>query len=98
MFAIVKTGGKQYRVEKNAKLVVEKLDGAVGDKVTLDVMMVDGKVGAPLVAGASVTAEIVAHDKADKVLIFKKRRRKGYRNLRGHRQPQTTIQVTDIKA
>jgi large subunit ribosomal protein L21 len=102
MFAVIRTGGKQYRVAKDDVITVEKLEGDVGTSVTLgEVLMAgdgaDAKLGGAL-KGAAVTAEIVEHRLADKVLIFKKRRRHNYRRKRGHRQPQTLLRVTDISA
>ena len=103
MYAVIKTGGKQYRVGKGDTLRVEKLEGKVGDAVTFDqVLLVNGdgegslKVGRPLVAGATVQAKIVTQDLGPKVIIFKFRRRKNYRRHRGHRQPFTALQITDI--
>jgi large subunit ribosomal protein L21 len=99
MFAVIKTGGKQYKVAKDDTIRVEKLEGNVGDVVALtDVLAVGNKVGAPLVSGAGVAAEIVAQGKADKVLIFKKVRRQTYRRKQGHRQTFTELKVVDIKA
>jgi large subunit ribosomal protein L21 len=99
MFAVVKTGGKQYSVTKDTVLQVEKLEGNVGDKITLsEVLAVGTKVGAPTVAGASISAEITAQGKGEKVIIFKKRRRHNYRRKNGHRQMITTIKVTGINA
>lgn len=103
MYAIVKTGGKQYRVEKGATLVVEKIDAAKGDKVSLDEVLMIGDdkkttVGTPLVKGASVNAEIVSQFKDEKVIVFKKKRRQNYRRKNGHRQRLTEIKITDIKA
>lgn len=101
MYAIVRTGGKQYQVAPGERLRVEKLAGEVGDTVELsDVLLVaDGtevKVGRPLVDGARITARIVEQDKAKKVLVFKKKRRKGYRLKRGHRQPFTSLEIKEI--
>ena len=103
MFAVVKTGGKQYRVSKNDVIRVEKLDGEAGGSVDLtDVLMVGGEggttVGAPTVEGAKVTATVVAQARTDKVTVFKKKRRQGYRRTRGHRQDITILRVTDIHA
>ncbi|MBU0483175.1 MAG: 50S ribosomal protein L21 [Proteobacteria bacterium] len=103
MYAIIRTGGKQYQVESGARLRIEKLDGNVGDKVELiDVLMVtDGeevKVGQPLLAGAKVTATIVEQGKAKKVVVFKKKRRKGYRVKNGHRQMFTGLEINEISA
>lgn len=102
MFAIVKTGGKQYRIEKGSVLSVEKLNAKEGDKVTLEniLFLGDGKtakVGSPLVNGAKVTAEVIAQYKDEKVIVFKKKRRQNYRRKKGHRQNLTQIKVTDIK-
>ncbi|HLK35987.1 MAG TPA: 50S ribosomal protein L21 [Polyangiaceae bacterium] len=100
MYAVFRTGGKQYRVEKGDKLRVEKLPGNVGDAITFDeVLLVAGepiKLGRPLVGGAKVEAKIVAQDLAPKVVIFKFRRRKNYRRKRGHRQPFTALEITGI--
>ncbi len=103
MYAVIKTGGKQYRVAPGEKLKVEKLDGDVGSDVVLDqvLMVADGDnvtVGAPVVAGASVKATVVAHGRHDKVMIFKMRRRKHYRKTQGHRQDYTEIQIQQIAA
>jgi large subunit ribosomal protein L21 len=100
MYAVFKTGGKQYRVAQGDKLRVEKLPGNVGDNVTFDdVLLVAGdalKIGHPHVSGAKVEAKILAHDKAEKVVIFKFRRRKNYRRKTGHRQPFTALEITGI--
>lgn len=100
MYAVIKTGGKQYRVQQGDRLRVEKLAGDVGATVTLDeVLMIGGEkvvVGTPRVKGAKVTAEIVAQDRAKKVIIFKFRRRKNYRRKRGHRQPFTELKITGV--
>ena len=101
MFAVIKTGGKQYRVAAGDKLKVEKLPGDVGSEVLLDQVLMVGegaavKVGAPLVAGAAVKANVVGHGKGDKVTIFKLRRRKHYKKSQGHRQQYTEIQITGI--
>ena len=103
MYAIVKTGGKQYRVEKGATLFVEKIDAETGAKIDLaDVLMVGDekttKVGTPLVSGATVKAEVVGQLKDVKIIIFKKKRRQNYRRKNGHRQRLTEIKITDIKA
>ncbi len=95
MFAVVRTGGKQYKVASGDVVAVEKLEGNVGDKVELsDVLMVGSKIG----AGAKVLAEIVKQFRDEKVIIFKKRRRHNYRRKKGHRQYLTEIKITDIKA
>lgn len=103
MFAVIKTGGKQYKVSKDDKLLVEKLEGNDGDKVTLDqvLMVSDGKtstVGEPLVKGAIVEATVVTQTRGPKITIFKKKRRQNYRRKKGHRQDLTMIQITNIKA
>ena len=102
MYAVIKTGGKQYRVSEGSRLRVEKLAGNVGDKLELsDVLMLGGDkvvVGAPLVKGAKVTAEIVAQGRDKKIIIFKIRRRKRYRRHNGHRQPFTELKVTGVSA
>ncbi len=100
MYAVIKTGGKQYKVAPGDKLRVEKLPGDVGDKVEFgEVLLVGGetlKVGQPLVAGAKVEATITAQDRAKKIIIFKFRRRKNYRRKSGHRQPFTALEITGI--
>jgi large subunit ribosomal protein L21 len=103
MYAVIKTGGKQYRVASGEVIKVERLDGEVGDTLAFDqVLMVGGedgaapRIGAPLVAGASVTAEVLEQGKAPKILVFKKKRRKNYRRRRGHRQMQTVLRIRDI--
>jgi large subunit ribosomal protein L21 len=97
MFAVIKTGGKQYKVAPNDVILVEKLPGQAGDTVTLDqVLMVGEKVGAPLVAGASVTATLVEHTRGEKVIIFKKKRRQNYRRKKGHRQDLTVLRIAAI--
>jgi large subunit ribosomal protein L21 len=104
MYAVFKTGGKQYRVEQGDRLRVEKLPGNVGDTVTFaDVLLVGGgdgglKVGRPLVEGAKIEAKITAQDRAKKVTIFKFRRRKNYHRKAGHRQPFTALEITGISA
>jgi large subunit ribosomal protein L21 len=102
MYAVIRTGGKQYRVEPGDRLRVEKLPGAPGDAVTLDhVLLVAGetlKLGNPLVVGAKVEAKIVGQALGPKVVIFRFRRRKNYRRKRGHRQPFTALEITQIVA
>lgn len=102
MYAVIRTGGKQYRVSEGQTLRVEKLPGSKGDKVTFgEVLLVGGdtpKIGQPLVAGASVSAEIKAQDRGPKIVIFKFRRRKNYRRKTGHRQPYTELKITGISA
>ena len=99
MFAVVRTGGKQYRVVQGDVIKVEKLAGEAGSTITLgDVLMADGKMGAPLVAGASVAAEIIAQDRGPKIIVFKKKRRQNYRRKAGHRQDLTVLRITGITA
>lgn len=103
MYAIIRTGGKQYKVSKNDKITVEKLTANAGDMVNIEDVLFLGNgdkitAGAPLVAGASVSAKVVEQTRGDKVLIFKKKRRKNYRRKAGHRQDLTVLQITDIKA
>jgi large subunit ribosomal protein L21 len=101
MYAVIKTGGKQYRVAAEDVLTVEKLDGEAGSTVEFgEVLMVTGsgdpKVGNPGISGAKVTAEIVSQGRGPKVIAFKKRRRKNSRRKRGHRQEQTTVRIKEI--
>jgi large subunit ribosomal protein L21 len=99
MFAVIRTGGKQYKVQKDDTIKVEKLDVKEGDTIDLDeVLFVDGKIGSPLVAGAKVVATVLEQARAPKITIFKKKRRANYRRKKGHRQPLTVLRVTDIKA
>jgi large subunit ribosomal protein L21 len=101
MYAIIETGGKQFRVEEGARICVEKLDAAVGSEVSLDrVLMLGGvscAIGAPYVPGARVLAKVLDHGKGDKVLVFKKWRRNDSRKLQGHRQPFTALKITGIE-
>jgi large subunit ribosomal protein L21 len=101
MFAVIRTGGKQYRVAGGDVLSVDRLDGEVGAKLKLDVLLLGGdtpKCGAPLVKGASVECEIVEHGRGEKVVAFKKRRRKNTHRKRGGRAHFTTLKVTGINA
>src|SRR5882672_2767712 len=101
MYAVVRTGGKQYKVAKDSVLKVETLAGEVGAKLDLEVLMLGGdtpKIGAPLVAGASVQCEIVEHGQGEKVIAFKKKRRKSTHRKRGHRQHFTKLKVLGISA
>jgi large subunit ribosomal protein L21 len=103
MYAVIKTGGKQYKVTAGEKLKVEKLVGDVGSAVVIDkvLLIANGEtttVGAPLIAGATVNATVVSHGRGDKVMIFKMRRRKHYRKTQGHRQSYTEIQIDTISA
>ena len=101
MYAVIKTGGKQYRVQPGDVIVVEKLDGDVGSDVSFgDVLMLGGDkgvtLGAPLIAGAAVAATLVETRKGEKIKIFKKTRRQGYRRTNGHRQMETVLRITGI--
>ncbi|MEF2072073.1 50S ribosomal protein L21 [Consotaella aegiceratis] len=97
MFAVIKTGGKQYRVAPEDQFTIERIPGNAGDSVTFgEVLMVDSTVGAPLVDGASVTAEIVEQTRGKKVISFKKRRRQNSKRSRGHRQDLTLIKISEI--
>ena len=102
MFAVMKTGGKQYKVAKDDVITVEKLAAEAGSTVELDeVLMLGGegaqtKIGAPLVDGAKVTAEVVDQTRARKIIVFKKKRRQNYRRKAGHRQHQTVLKITNI--
>ena len=103
MYAIIRTGGKQYHVSQGERLRVEKLDGEVGDSIDIEdvLMVVDGeevKLGQPVVDGAKVSAKIIEQDKAKKVLVYKKKRRKGYEVKKGHRQFYTALEITGISA
>ena len=101
MYAIVKTGGKQYKVAEGDVLSIEKLEAEVGSEVSFEVLMlVDGadiKVGKPVVEGAAVTAKVVEHGKGPKVTIFKYKPKKDYRKTQGHRQPYTKVEVLSVK-
>ena len=102
-YAVIRTGGKQYRVSEGEVVKVEKLTGEVGEMITLaDVLFVGGdgeaKIGAPLVANAKVSGEIVGQVRAKKVRVFKKKRRKSYSRQQGHRQYQTALKITSIEA
>jgi large subunit ribosomal protein L21 len=95
-FAIIKTGGKQFRVEKDAKVRVPSVKGEVGSSVELDVLATADKIGAPLVDGAKVTATVVDHGRDAKIIVFKKKRRKQYKRTKGHRQGYTTLKIDSI--
>ena len=98
MFAVIQTGGKQYKVAKDDLIRVERLPGEAGSEVVLDqVLLVGDKIGAPTVSGASVTATVVAQARGPKIIIFKKRRRQNSRRKNGHRQDLTILRITDIK-
>lgn len=102
MYAVIKTGGKQYKVAKDDVITVEKLVAEAGTTVELaEVLMIGGegadiKIGSPLIEGATVTAEVVEQSRAKKVLVFKKKRRQNYRRKAGHRQHQTLLKITNI--
>jgi len=103
MFAVVRTGGKQLRVEPGAAVRVEKLEGSVGDSIELSEVLLVGaedgpKIGTPLLAGAKVVGTITAQGRGPKLTIFKLKRRKGYRRKAGHRQSYTEIRVDKIEA
>jgi large subunit ribosomal protein L21 len=102
MYAVIATGGKQYKVAQGDLVKIEKIDGAVGDSVEFDqVLLVAGdsvQVGTPLVASAKVKAQIVEQGKAKKIRVFHMRRRKTYRKTYGHRQPLTRLKITAIEA
>jgi large subunit ribosomal protein L21 len=103
MYAVITTGGKQYRVSEGSVLRIEKLEAAEGASIEFDQVLMVGQgadvtIGAPLVAGARVTATVQSHGKADKVRIVKFRRRKHYLRQKGHRQPYTEVKVTGISA
>ena len=101
MYAVIRTGGKQYRVAKGDRLKIEKLAGDVGGKVTFDALLVGGegeaKIGSPTVGGASVEGEIVAQAKHKKVINFRKKK-EGWTKKRGHRHPFTEIVITEVRA
>ena len=103
MYAVIRTGGKQYKVAADDVLEIERISGNAGDKVDFDqVLMVGGdgkaKIGAPLVKGAKVTAELVEHFRGKKITIFKKKRRTTYRRKLGHRQEMTRVRIENITA
>ena len=103
MYAVLKTGGKQYKVSENDVIIVERLSGDSGAKINLDkvLMIGDGEntsVGNPIIEGALVAAEVLEHKRGDKITVFKKKRRKNYRRTMGHRQELTVLRITDILA
>lgn len=103
MFAVIKTGGKQYKVAKDDIIIVEKLDVETGKTVSFDEVLMCGSdsdvtIGAPTVKGAKVSGEIIEQRKGDKVIVFKKKRRQTYRRKKGHRQNETVIKITAVKA
>lgn len=103
MYAVIKTGGKQYRVVAGEKIKVEQIPADVGSQITIDQILMVGegdavKIGTPVVSGASVTASVVSHGRHDKIKIFKMRRRKHYQKHQGHRQNYTEIRIDAISA
>ena len=98
MNAVIKTGGKQYRVSEGSVIFIEKLALNEGDKVVFDeVLMLDSKVGNPYVKGVKVEGKVVAHGKGKKIIVFKMKAKKNYRRKQGHRQPYTKVEITAIK-
>jgi large subunit ribosomal protein L21 len=103
MFAVIKAQGKQFKVAQGDTLVIDRLAGDAGAKIALGevLMLIDGgstKIGAPILSGAKVQAEIVSHSRGEKIKVFKKRRRKNFHRTRGHRQELTTVKITAITA
>lgn len=102
MYAIIETCGKQFRVQKGNKIVIDRLAAEIGNEVTFDrVVMLGGdsaKFGAPYIDGAKVTAKVIEHGRGEKVIVFKKHRRKSYRKTQGHRQDYTALTITGINA
>ena len=104
MYAVIRTGGKQYRVAKDDVIAVERLDGKAGDKVKFDEVLMLGEagkaptIGEPLLQGASVTAEVLDQARADKITVIKFKRRKNYHRTKGHRQHETVLKITGISA
>lgn len=101
MFAVVQTGGKQYKVAENDVITVEKLENQIGEKINLEVLLVSDSgtvvAGNPVVAGAVCEAEVVAHGKGDKIVVFKYKPKKNERKKQGHRQPFTQLRILSIK-
>tara|TARA_X000000950_G_C13907364_1_gene657503 strand:+ start:372 stop:878 length:507 start_codon:yes stop_codon:yes gene_type:complete len=103
MYAVLKTGGKQYKVSQNDVIIVDRLSGESGAKINLDKVLMIGEgenttVGTPIIEGALVAAEVLEHKRGDKITVFKKKRRKNYRRTMGHRQELTVLRITDILA
>ena len=101
MYAIIKTGGKQYKVAEGDQIYIEKLEGEVGEEIIFDQILAlskddDLQIGSPVVEDASVKAEIIKHGKGKKITIFKNKDKKGYRRKQGHRQPYTCVKITNI--
>lgn len=98
MFAIIETGGKQYRVQENDVLYIEKLDAEENQEIVFDkVLMINNKVGSPYVKGAKVTAQVEKHGKNRKIIVFKYKAKKNYRKKQGHRQPYTKVKILAIE-
>ncbi len=98
MKAVIETGGKQYYVEEGTVLYIEKLDVEAGKTVTFDkVLMANGKIGQPYLAGCEVTGEVVKHGKTKKTIVYKYNQKKNYRRKQGHRQPYTKVEIKSIK-
>ncbi len=102
MYAIIETGGKQFRVQEGNKIVVDRMNAEAGSEIVLDRVLMLGsdapRIGAPYVEGATVTATVLEHGRGEKILVFKKWRRNDSRKLRGHRQDQTTLAIKTIQA
>jgi len=103
MYAVVKTGGKQYRVAKDDKILVEHIDAEEGQKITLDKVMMLGDgdkvtIGSPIVENASVEAEVLSQTRGPKIIVFRRKRRKNHRRIQGHRQDLTLLKITDISS
>ncbi|MCD8175769.1 MAG: 50S ribosomal protein L21 [Phascolarctobacterium sp.] len=103
MYAIIKTGGKQYRVSEGERLQVEKLPAEVGDEVVFEEVLnvvndADVKIGRPVIEGAKVVAKVIEHGKGAKILVFKYKAKSNYRKRQGHRQPFTTVEISRIEA
>ena len=97
MFAVIRTGGKQYRVASDQTITVERVEGDVGASIEFaDVLMADGKIGSPLLSGAKVTGTIVEHTRGETILVFKKKRRQNYRRKNGHRQSFSVVRIDNI--
>ena len=100
MYAIIVTGGKQYKVEVGSEIMVEKLDSEVGDKVSFDILMIadgnDIEIGKPVLSGVSAKGEVLEHGKGKKVIVFKYKPKKDYRKKQGHRQPYTKVKILSI--
>ena len=102
MYAIIETGGKQFRVEEGSKIVVEKIDAEAGAEVRIDKVLMFGDgafaVGAPYIEGAAVTAEVMQHGLGEKIVVYKKRRRHDFHKKQGHRQELTTLKIKALQA